>query len=233
MFGLRKKAPVEAPAEIAGIRVKPSSRARRMSLKVDPKIGDIVLIWSPGASERTALNFIESNRGWIEQHRRRLPPPRRFAEGEVIPVYGRDFRIVRKEGRGTAQLREGELVIHGRPEHLARRVKDFLKETAKDVLADIAAQKQDELGLKTKEIRVIDPKTRWGSCAPDGRLMFSWRLIMAPPEVLDYLVAHEVAHRVHMNHSRKFWALCASLTNNAAASRRWLRKNGNTLMSYQ
>ena len=80
---------------------------------------------------------------------------------------------------------------------------------------------------------MIDPKTRWGSCAPDGSMMFSWRLILAPPDVLDYVVAHEVAHRIHMNHSPKFWALCASLTADAGEAKRWLKKNGHALMAYR
>ncbi len=234
MFGLRKKkAPIEAPAEIAGVRVKASQRARRMALRVDAKIGDVVLTWPRGASEHGALRFIESNRDWIEQHRRKIPVAKHFSEGEVIPVYGRDFRIVRRDGRGVTTLTDDTLVVHSRPEHLERRIKNFLKETAEEVLSDIAAQKQDQLNLKSKPLRVIDPRTRWGSCSPDGRMMFSWRLILAPPHVLDYVVAHEVAHRVHMNHSRKFWALCASLTDDAGASRRWLKKNGSALMSYR
>jgi predicted metal-dependent hydrolase len=239
VFGLRKKKSrivtpaVVAPAEIGGVRVKTSVRARRMALRVDSKIGDIVLTWPRGASESYALRFIERNRDWIEQHRRKLPPPKSFAEGEVISVYGCDYKIVRKEGRGLSRLEAGQLIIHSRPEHLSRRIKDFLKEKAREVLLDATAAKLTDLSLKMKEVRVIDPKTRWGSCSPDGRMMFSWRLILAPPEVLDYVVAHEAAHRIHMNHSRKFWALCASLTENAGASRKWLRKNGHALMAYR
>lgn len=234
MFGLRKlqKRPVAAPAEVAGIRVKASARARRLTLRLDAKEGDIVLVWPRGMTEGKAARFVERNRDWIEQHRRKAVPRRTFTAGDVISVYGRAFTITRREGRGIAALEEDRLVIHCRPEHLHRRVKDFLKEAARDVLAELAAQKQDRLSLQPKEIRVVDPRTRWGSCSHDGRLMFSWRLILAPPAVLDYLVAHEVAHRLHMNHGRKFWTLCASLTEDAAAARRWLRKNGNLLMAY-
>jgi predicted metal-dependent hydrolase len=265
VFGLRKKkTPIEAPAEVGGVRVKTSVRARRMALRVDSKVGDVVLTWPRGASEGSALRFIERNRDWIERYRAKLPPAKMFAEGEVIEVFGVAYRIVRKDGRGVAQLThplsnslpqagertkahipplplagegwgegDGTLVIYSRPEHLSRRIKDFLKEKAREVLLEATAAKLTDLSLKMTEVRIIDPKTRWGSCSPDGRMMFSWRLILAPPEVLDYVVAHEVAHRIHMNHSRKFWALCASLTTDAGASRRWLRKNGNALMAYR
>lgn len=233
MFGLLKPPkPVAAPAEVAGVRVKINTRARRLSLRLDPKIGDIILVWPRRTSEAKALRFVEENREWIEHHRKKAAPPKVFCDGDVIPVYGSDVTIVRKDGRGGSRMAADRLIVHCRPEHLHRRVKDFLKETAKDVLADIAAQKESGLGLKSKDIRVIDPRTRWGSCSPDGRLMFSWRIILAPPAVLDYLVAHEVAHRVHLNHSRKFWALCASLTDDAVASKRWLKKSGSALMAY-
>ena len=233
----RKKRPIEAPAEVAGVRVKASQRASRMALRVDVKAGDIVLTWPRGASENGALRFIEQNRDWIEQHRRKLPQPKVFAEGEVISVHGREYKIVRKDGRGVTSLVAGAaenwLIVHGRPEHMSRRIKDFLKEKAQEVLEEVAAEKLSDINKKPAGVRVIDPKTRWGSCSPDGRMMFSWRLILAPPHVLDYVVAHEVAHRVHMNHSRKFWALCASLTGDAGASRRWLRAHGGALMAYK
>lgn len=230
---LRKKRPIEAPDQVGGVRVKASQRARRMALRVDVKAGDIVLTWPRGASEHSAARFIEQNRQWIEQHRRKLPQPKAFVEGEIISVHGQEYKIVRREGRGLTFLAAGHLIVHGRPEHMSRRIKDFLKEKAREVLEDVAAEKLSDINQKAAGVRVIDPKTRWGSCSPDGRMMFSWRLILAPPEVLDYVVAHEVAHRVHMNHSRKFWALCASLTGDAGASRRWLRAHGSTLMAYR
>ena len=230
---LRKKRPIEAPAEVGGVRVKPSQRARRMSLRLDVKIGDIVLTWPRGASEQGALRFVEQNRLWIEQSRRKLPQPKTFTEGGTISVHGQEYKIVRKDGRGVTSLSEGQLIVHSRPEHLSRRIKDFLKEKAREVLEEIAAEKLSDINKKAAGVRVIDPKTRWGSCSADGSMMFSWRLILAPPDVLDYVVAHEVAHRIHMNHSRKFWALCASLTTDAGEAKRWLKKNGHALMAYR
>ena len=111
-------------------------------------------------------------------------------------------------------------------------MRDFLKAEALDRLTALTDQKAAALKLPLKSIRILDPKTRWGSCGPDGRIMYSWRILFAPVEVMDYLVAHEVAHRVHLNHSRRFWAVCASLTENAGQSRRWLRKQGRNLLRY-
>ncbi|MBU6475356.1 MAG: M48 family metallopeptidase, partial [Alphaproteobacteria bacterium] len=233
-FRLRKeKKSLDTPEEIGGVRVRPNARARRFSLRVDARLGDVVLTWPRGGSERHALRFIAENKDWIAGRRDTMTPPKNFAEGDIVPVYGRGVTIARRDGRGVTVLEGDRLVVHGRPEYLARRVKDFLKNTAQDVLEDIAAQKQDKLGLKPKPVTIRDPKARWGSCGPDGRMMFSWRLILAPPVVLDYVVAHEVAHRIHLNHSRKFWALCAELAEDAVAGKKWLRKNGHAVMAYR
>jgi predicted metal-dependent hydrolase len=151
----------------------------------------------------------------------------------MLLINGKACQIVHREGRGLTHIEDACLIVHGQPEHIHRRVKDFLKEEARRVLQEATLHKLAQLGLEpVADVRVIDPKTRWGSCSRDGRIMYSWRLVLAPPEILDYLVAHEVAHRVHLNHSRKFWAVCASLTPDAAASRRWLRRHGNELMAF-
>jgi predicted metal-dependent hydrolase len=227
---LSKKEVSPPPAEIGGVRVRPSTRARRMSLRMDVKLRDIVLVFPKRASQKSALRFIKENKRWIEAQRCKLPPESGVSPGQEITVLGCKYIIVHRTGRGLTRFEGGSLIVHGRPEHLSRRLKDFLKKEALRVLSASAAAKAAEIGLEPLPVRIADPKTRWGSCGPDGRIMFSWRLLLAPQEVMDYVVAHEVAHRVHLNHSRKFWALCASLTADAAASRRWIRKNGHELM---
>lgn len=233
MFSLRKRKPIQAPAEISGVRVRPSVRARRMALRVDIKSGDIVLTWPRGASESAAQRFIDENRPWIESRRQKMPQPQPFVHGQKLPIYGEECTITHQTGRGVTRLEDKNLVVHGKPEHMSRRIRDFLKETARQLLEDRTAEKLEKIGRVPAAIRVIDPKTRWGSCSPDGTMMFSWRLILAPPDVLDYVVAHEVAHCIHMNHGKKFWALCASLTEDAAASRRWLKTHGAAVMAYR
>ena len=222
------------PLDVGGVRVKPSSRARRISLRVDAKDGDVVFCWplKSRVSLEKALSFVERHRPWIDDQRRNATVNIPFAPGTVLPIAGKDYAIAHIPGRGLTRLEGDRLIVHGGTEHLPRRVRDFLKNEAYRRFKDLSDQKAAALKLPPVSIRILDPKTRWGSCGPDGRLMYSWRVLLAPVDVMDYLVAHEVAHRVHLNHSRRFWALCASLTDNAAQSRRWLRKQGRTLLRY-
>lgn len=227
----RKKPAPEIPTEIGGVRVKPSARARRMALRVESRSGEVVLTWPPrGVSQKSALRFIEQNRQWIARQQEKRVSHRPLMAGDRISILGQDCVIVHQAGRGVSRLADGHLVVHGRPEYLTRRVRDFLKGIAAQTLPLRAAEKAVQLNLAPKAVRVADPMARWGSCGPDGRIMFSWRLVLAPPEVMDYVVAHEVAHRIHLNHSEKFWALCFSLCDEGAKSRRWLKENGAALM---
>lgn len=222
------------PLEVGGVRVKPSSRARRFSLRIDAREGDVIFTWplKSRVSMEKALQFVEKHRLWIEDQRRHATHQIPFAPGTILPIAGKSYTIEHRPGRGLTRLEEDRLVVHGGPEHIARRVRDFLKAEAYRHFKALSDAKAASLNLRPVSIRILDPKTRWGSCGPDGRLMYSWRVLLAPPEVMDYLVAHEVAHRVHHNHSRRFWGLCATLTENAAQSRRWLRKEGRRLLAY-
>jgi predicted metal-dependent hydrolase len=236
LFRLKPK-PTKAdiPLNIAGVRVKPSTRARRISLRVDAKAGDVVFTWPlrSRVSMEKALQFVERHRTWIEDQRMHARQNIPFAAGSVLPIAGVRYTIEHAPGRGLTRLEGDRLIVHGGSEHVARRVKDFLKAEAYRQFKDLSDKKAAAINLPPVSIRILDPKTRWGSCGPDGRLMYSWRVLLAPPEVMDYLVAHEVAHRVHHNHSRKFWALCASLTQqDAMGSRRWLRREGRRLLAY-
>lgn len=220
------------PDNIGGVRVKKSTRAKRMALRLDPKLNDIVLVVPKRTSVVSATRFVTENGRWIADQRAKTPPLEKFQAGMQVSVYGRDYTITHKAGRGAAHFDGNEIVVRGGAEHLSRRLRDFLKSEAEKILREKTFEKTKHLGLAPKAVRVMDPKSRWGSCGTDGRIMYSWRLLLAPPDVLDYVVAHEVAHRVHMNHGRKFWMLCLSLCDNGAASRRWLRSHGQTLMSY-
>jgi predicted metal-dependent hydrolase len=221
------------PASIDGVRVVPNMRARRIALRLDQRHGDIVLTWPRRCNLQAAQRFIRENRQWIAEQRAKLPPAREFEHGMRIRIAGEAYTITHKEGRGLTRIEGNRLIVHGAVEHLNRRVRDFLKEEAYRLMSALADKKAAKLGLRPSSVRILDPKSRWGSCGPDGKLMFSWRLILAPYAVMDYLVAHEVAHRVHMNHGPAFWRLCASLTTNAKASRHWLNEHGKTLMAWK
>ncbi len=206
-----------------------------MSLRVDARAGDVVLTWplKSRLSVEKALRFIDQHRGWIATQRSNTTARKPFAAGSIVPVAGIDYTIEHRPGRGATRFEDDKIIVHGQPEHINRRVRDFLKEEAARVLQQLSNHKGADIDLPPVAVRILDPKSRWGSCGPDGKIMYSWRLLLAPPAVMDYVVAHEVAHRVHMNHGRRFWALCADLAaGEVKICRQWLRANARFLQSY-
>lgn len=211
-----------------------SARARRASLRVDPAKRRIVLTAPLRMSRATALGFAHAQAGWIAVRLKRLPERRPFADGAEIPVFGTPHRIRhRPDARGTVWRESGELHVAGKPEHLPRRLKDWLSTQARAHLEPLVLVKAARVERRVKRITVRDTRSRWGSCSHDGAMSFSWRLVFAPPEVLDYLVAHEVAHLVHHNHGPRFWALARELcVGPIEAPQAWLKANGETLLMY-
>jgi predicted metal-dependent hydrolase len=211
-----------------------SARARRASLRVDPARRRIVLTAPLRMARATALGFAEQQAGWIAARLKRLPAWRPFADGTEVPLFGTPHRVRhRPDCRGTVWLEDGEIHVAGKPEHLPRRLRDWLTAEMRRRLAPLVQAKAERVERTAKRITVRDTRSRWGSCGPDGALSFSWRLVFAPPEVLDYLVAHEVAHLVHMNHGPRFWALAERLCDGPMAPRQaWLKANGETLLQY-
>ena len=204
-----------------------------MSLRLDPRSGAIVLTMPlRGVLEKSARRFVAENQLWIEKQIKNRPPVTSVQEGMSLSLLGKNYVLVHKPGRGVTRFEGNAIIIHGRPEHLPRRLRDFLKKFALSILTERAKMKAAQIGKPLRHVRVVDPATRWGSCSPDGRLMFSWRIVFAPEDVMDYLVAHEVAHLAHMNHGAKFWALCFSLCDQGAASQRWLKRHGRDVMAY-
>jgi predicted metal-dependent hydrolase len=211
-----------------------SARARRASLRVDAA-GRRILLTAPLRMARaTAVGFAETQAGWIAARLKRLPARRPFVDGAEVPLFG-EPHLIRHRGdvRGTVWREGGEIHIAGHPEHLARRLRDWLTVELRRRLVPLVHAKAQQAGRPFKRISLRDGRSRWGSCGPDGGLSFSWRLVFAPPEVLDYLVAHEVAHLVHHNHGPRFWALARALCDGPIeAPQAWLKANGETLMQY-
>jgi predicted metal-dependent hydrolase len=181
-----------------------------------------------------ALRFAETQAGWIAARLKRMPARRPFVDGAEVPLFGVPHRIRHwPQARGTVWLEAGEIHVAGHAEHLSRRLRDWLIAEIRQRLIPLAHAKAARIERIVKRVSVRDSHTRWGSCGPDGGLAFSWRLVLAPPEVLDYLVAHEVAHLVHKNHGPRFWALTERLCEGPMAGpRAWLRANGETLLQY-
>lgn len=206
-----------------------------MALTVDLKAGRIVLVLPKRSSHAMADHFLLQNRDWIQEQEKKLPVKTGFVPEAEIPFRGAPHILRCFPGgqkRGIAEVKDGVIYIAGDLAHFSRRTQDFLISEARRVLTERTREKAALLGKTVKAVRLCDPKTRWGSCHPDGRISYSWRLILAPDRVLDYVVAHEVSHLLHKGHQRAFWACCADLTQEMKESKIWLKKNGVQLLSF-
>lgn len=218
----------EVPLKIRKIR-----GARRISLQWRPVTRDVLLTLPYYASLKEALAFAETRKRWLEQRIFEHGNAKPFADGAIIPVFGapRTIRYA-PESRGVVHEDGEELIVCGAAEFCARRLKDWLIGQAKTRIETLAQENAAKLGRRIKKIGVRDTVSRWGSCSPDGALSFSWRLIFAPAEVLEYVVCHEVAHLAELNHSRRFWKIVADLCPHHHAARTWLKRNGHGLYAY-
>lgn len=207
-----------------------SRRARRISLRIDPRGGGVVVTLPPRATQAAGRALLADHARWVAERLACLPGPHPLADGATVPLDGAPVLIAHHPHARVTRLQGGVLSVAGDAAFLPRRVTDFLRAEARRRFADLAAQKAAASGLRPGRIVVKDTQSRWGSCSARGVLMFSWRLVMAPPMVQDYVVAHEVAHLRHMDHSPRFWALAEALTPHRAAATRWLGRHGAGLM---
>ena len=213
--------------------IKPSARARRLSLRVSRLDGRVTLTLPHGASRRHALAFVEDKADWIRRHLADRPDVEIPMPGSRLPVNGTDHTVVTGPGR-SVRLQDGEIVVpHHDPERTPARLMAFLKHEARAALAEAVDRHAATLGVTPAKLTLRDTRSRWGSCSARGDLMFSWRLVMAPPEVLDYVAAHEVAHLVEMNHSRAFWNTVARTCSGYEPPRRWLKHNAEALHRFR
>jgi hypothetical protein len=216
------------------VAIRTSLRARRLSLRVDSASRGIELVLPRRFAAETALGFVAAHRGWIAARVAALPAPLQFAEGATVPVFGIPHRIRREldPAAPSVAIGDGEIRVRGDPAHLPRRVRDHLVALARRDFAARVRATAARVGRSATRVGVRDPKSRWGSCSSKGSLSFSWRLVFAPEPVIDYVVAHEVAHLVEMNHGPRFWRLVASLVPDVDKSRAWLRRHRNELLAY-
>lgn len=234
-MALRAQAPETL---LLGNRKVPLAILRRkgavnMTLRFDPIDDTVRLVLPYRVALAEGLEFVESRLQWLQKHLERLPPRIPFADGHSIPLHGAPHAIRHApQARRGVWIEDQAIHISGGSEHLPRRLRDFLKETARKRITETAQLKASQVGAEIGRISMKDTKGRWGSCTPYGDLAFSWRLILAPPYVLDYVVAHEVAHLRELNHSARFWRLVAKLTLHTAEAKSWLRRHGAGLHRY-
>lgn len=211
-------------------------RAKRLSLRVDHRAGVIKLSIPPHTPSWAIDRFINAQKNWIEDRIAALSPKIMITDGASIPFMGAEHIIdIKHHLKRTTDICacDNAIQIHTSRPDPTNNLKRWMIQQAQDVISPLAHQKAKTIGKTITKIDFRDPTSRWGSCSSDGRLMFSWRLIMTDPDILDYVVAHEVAHLTHMDHSKQFWDLCYDLADgDADKARDWLRTHGNSLMRY-
>jgi predicted metal-dependent hydrolase len=246
MFRRRKPETFQMTAEglDAPVLVRRNPRAQRISLTVNEARRGAVLTVPHNASLVDAGDFLARHFEWLRKRLDALPQPVPFADGSVVPLRGEPHVLrfspsARQRGVVWIEPAEGlngdalpSITVAGAPEHGPRRLKDWLKREARGDLSDCCDMHAINLGVRARRITVRDQSSRWGSCSASGVLSFSWRLILAPAYVLDYLAAHEVAHLREMNHGPCFWRHVKSTCPDMDTAKSWLRKNGAKLHRY-
>ncbi len=233
-----KSAPLQTSLTVGGEKtpatVRINNRARRLIVRVDP-IDRRVLVTAPTKSAvPAALAFARSREEWIMAQLEDATGPMPFTPGRRFPFRGVMHRV-KHEGGPRARVALGPdrtVSVGGEKDHINRRVTDWLKKRARAAFIESAGYYADLIGVNHGQIRIRDTKSRWGSCTRDGVLTFSWRLILAPQEILDYVAAHECAHLVHLDHSPKFWRLVEDLGVDADGAKEWFDANGQSLFAW-
>lgn len=222
--------------QIVPVMLRHNARARRFILRVDPKARAVKLTVPPGGSLVEAKRFIATQKHWVRTRLDRLPQVIPFADGREIPFRGTPHIIAHHPGPRRVVWIETvmdepapRLCVSGAKVHLARRLRDWMKQEAEREISHAVWHYSKALGVTVKRISIRDQSSRWGSCSSNGVLSFSWRMILAPDYVLQYLAAHEVAHLREMNHSDRFWEITHSLCADTTRAKNWLNTHGRAL----
>ncbi|QMU59980.1 MAG: DUF45 domain-containing protein [Boseongicola sp.] len=217
-------------AGLEGVVVKRSARARRMTLRVSRLDGKVTLTLPRQIRDRVAVDFLKEKAAWVAEAQQSVAPTEQVGIGSELMVEGRRVQV--KAGlRRVAMLCDG--IVEAPPAKTAAALKTCLEAEARKRCEEHVEHYAAKIGRSANRITMRDPRSRWGSCSSEGNLMFSWRLILAPPEVLDYVVAHEVAHLDQMNHSATFWNLVAELAPEYRRWKAWLGTDGPDLHRYR
>jgi predicted metal-dependent hydrolase len=225
---------IEVAGKVLPLTIRQNARATRMTLRIEPGGRALKLTVPEGLPEREVSAFLTRHQGWLMTKLARFSGESELEDGGTILVRGVAHRIERTGRlRGLTEAlvidEEAVLRVGGAEEHLRRRIADYLKKEARSELERLVAVYAGRTGSRARSLSLKDTRSRWGSCSAEGDLSFSWRIAMAPPKVIAYLAAHEVAHLQEMNHGPRFWALCESLCPETKDARHWLKRNGTML----
>ena len=215
------------------LKIKTSLRLKHMGLRIDHKSHEVICSVPKFCSKKKIVEFIGKHLDWIEQKLSNLPALKDFEDGERIRIFGRDVVICHQEDFGAPKLVEDKLFVGGDKAFLHRRVKDFIKREAKKEFLHRSQILADKLQVKLSGVTIKDTKSRYGSCSTLKHINYSWRIALAPDMVIDYLMAHEVAHLKHQNHSPAFWQTVRFLDINCDEGKSWLSAHGNELFLYR
>lgn len=234
-----KPAPPEMRTlDVAGrlmpLTIRQNDRATRITLRIEPGGRGLKMTIPKGLAQREVNAFLDRHQGWLLTKLAKFSSETRVQQGGEILLRGIRHRIEHTGSlRGLTEVLvvDGKSVLRvsGMPEHAGRRIATFLKKEARADLERLVAVHADAIRAKVASISMKDTRSRWGSCSSEGNLSFSWRIVMAPPMVIDYLAAHEVAHLREMNHGPRFWALCKKLCPQMDEAKIWLRRHGSQL----
>jgi len=216
------------------LRLSVNPRARRISIRIDARAGEAVAVAPRERLLGDAVAFARTKTVWIAERLEARVEGQPLEPGQTIPVSGVLTRLEATGTAGAARLSEdaeGPVIRSGgEGEAFARRVENLLKRLAREALKARTEVHLRALGLKSVKVSIVDTRSRWGSCSPHNRsIRYSWRVVLAPPAVLDYLAAHEVAHLVHADHSPAYWSVVHRLVGDHRPFRAWLREHGQAL----
>ena len=229
--GLMEQIELTGPPMVM-ILVRRTRQARRLSLRVSQLDGRVTMSLPMRTPLREAQVFATEKEGWIRGTLAKRPDVERPAINGKVLFQGIDVDVVTGKGR-VARFVDGKITVPDNPTRVMSRVAAFMKVTARERLCETSDRYAAQLGVSYGRLTLRDTRSRWGSCSSEGNLMYSWRLIMAPPEVLDYVVAHEVSHLIEMNHSAQYWQVVSSIYPQYKPPRAWLRIHGQQLHRFQ
>lgn len=222
----------KAVSQAIPVKITTRRAAKHVTLRIDSKLRCVVLTKPSRISLKIAKEFLYEKQAWIVEHFSKLPPSTLFLPGETVSILGHPYVICRATEGDVVWIQGSKLYVKGRDELIHGRVKRFLQQHAKDTFTARSHFYAKQLDTCFSKITVRDTTSRWGSCSSSGNISFSWRLIMAPEHVMNYVVAHEVCHLREMNHSMRFWQLVASVHSDYTTAKAWLKLHGLQLHAY-